>query len=117
MVPGSYAVPVWLMTTGGGWAVPKCTSCDVALLPAVQLKSAFLSTPVAPVAGFGLLAWPGAGEVVPNTWILSSQQLSVSLLNCVLKRTAKLAWLLAPAGQLILRLNHVFCDRLAAVTC
>src|SRR6187549_2260464 len=49
---------------GGGLVVPKRTSCEVALLPAVQLRLAVMLTPVAPLAGFGALAAPGSGSVV-----------------------------------------------------
>jgi pyridoxal biosynthesis lyase PdxS len=45
-------------------AVPKRTSCDVALLPAVQVKVGVTLTPVAALAGFGALAVPGTGNVV-----------------------------------------------------
>ena len=49
---------------GGGFTVPKRTSCELALLPAVQLRLEVIATSVAPLAGLGELAAPGNGKVV-----------------------------------------------------
>src|SRR6185295_8345352 len=44
-VPGLYVVLVWFWMNGGGFAVPKRTSCDRVPLPAVQLSVGVTLTP------------------------------------------------------------------------
>src|ERR1051326_8595809 len=57
---------------GGGLAVPKRTSCDVAPLPAVHERVALVATPVAPLAGLGLPACAGG----PGSPTLRSSKLT-----------------------------------------
>ena len=51
-----------LATSGGGFVVPNATSYDFAFVDAVHVSVGEVLTPVAPLAGDGLLGALGAGS-------------------------------------------------------